>query len=103
MGDRSKASPPVTTDDLLELDAESGLSDSVVEAATKRKSDASSRASTKTSKKPHPTPPVKNPGRMQKKLASLLTTCLPKRSRKQPDGRKLQDTTKKWNSWKNRK
>ena len=53
MGDRSKASPPVMTDDFLESDADSILSDSVVEA-TKRKSDASSRASTKNSKR---TPP----------------------------------------------
>ena len=52
MRDRSKASLPMTTDDLLESDAESGLSDSVVDVATKRKSDASCRASTKNSKNP---------------------------------------------------
>ena len=54
MGDRSvKATPPCTTDNLLESDADSVLSDSVVET-TKRKSDASSKASTKNSKR---TPP----------------------------------------------
>ena len=59
MGDGNKASPSAATDDLLESDAESRLSNSVVEVATKRKSDASSRASTKTSQKPLPTPPAK--------------------------------------------
>ena len=52
MGDRSKAAPLVMTDDLLESDADSGLSDSIVGGEQrKRKSNASSKASTKTSKR----------------------------------------------------
>ena len=55
MGDRSKAAPPVMTDDLLESDADSGLSDSIVGGEQrKRKSNASSKASTKTSKRALP-------------------------------------------------
>ena len=95
MGDRSKATPPVTTDNLLESDAESGLSDSVVEEmATKRKSDVSSRASTKTSRKTPPNSSSKKTRKNTEKLASLRSICQPKQSHKQLDGRKLQDTTK---------
>ena len=54
MGDRSKAALPVMADDILKLDADSSLSDSVVEEVTQRKSDAFSKASTKNSRK---TPP----------------------------------------------
>ena len=69
MGDRSKAAPPITTDNLLESDADSGLSDSVVEESqTKRKSDASSKASTKISRK---TPPNSSSKKQKKNIDDM--------------------------------
>ena len=97
MGDRSKASPPVTTDDLLESDADSVLSDSVVEA-TKRKSDASSRASTKNSKRTPPNLSSKKPKKIRMTWGYWRTTYQPKRIPKQLDGKRWLDTTKRWKS-----
>ena len=52
MGDRSKATPAVTTDDLLESDANSGLSDSESETPEKKKRSTSSLGSRFSQKTP---------------------------------------------------
>ena len=88
MGDRSKAAPLVTTDDLMESDADSGVSDSVVESATKRKSDASSRASTRISKKSPANSSTKKQKRTLKTWAFWQITFPTRRSPNQLDRRK---------------
>ena len=61
-----EAPPPITTDNLLESNTNSGLSDSVVEESqTKRKSDASTKASTKLSRK---TPPNSSSKKQKKNI-----------------------------------
>ena len=85
MGDRSKAAPTVTMDDLLKTNTDSGSSDSVVEGE-KRKSDASFKASVKNSI----ITPLKSfsKKRARKRWGFWWSTYQPKQNHNQLDGRK---------------